>query len=107
MDSTLARLHRWYTSRCDGDWEHGSGISIATLDNPGWIIKINLAGTNLENRVFLIQAEGLETRADGLSHPVANEWHRISVKDRTFEAAGDPSKLDYMLVTFLDWAESE
>jgi hypothetical protein len=28
-------LEAWYASRCDGEWEHGYGISIETLDNPG------------------------------------------------------------------------
>jgi hypothetical protein len=32
-------------------------------------------------------------------------WHSISVKGSTFEAAGDPSKLEFMLQTFLEWAE--
>lgn len=40
MTSTLDRLQGWYLSMCDGDWEHDTGFSIDTLDNPGWSIEI-------------------------------------------------------------------
>jgi hypothetical protein len=43
-------IQNWYTSQCDGDWEHGSGIKIDTLDNPGWTVKINLEDTDIENK---------------------------------------------------------
>ncbi len=104
MDSTLARIQRWYAAHCDGDWEHGSGVKIDSLDNPGWLVKIDLAGTDLEGRVFATLALGLEQR-DGSEHPSLSNWHSISVKGSTFEAAGDPSKLEFLLKTFLDWAE--
>jgi Immunity protein 53 len=32
---------------CDGDWEHSSGVSIGTIDNPGWSLDVELAETNL------------------------------------------------------------
>lgn len=36
IDSDLVkRLERGYRSQCDGDWEHGEGVEIGTLDNPG------------------------------------------------------------------------
>lgn len=30
----LKWLENWYSSNCDGDWEHLYGITIRTLDNP-------------------------------------------------------------------------
>ncbi len=42
----------WYTSHCDGDWEHEQRIRISTLDNPGWRIWANLSETELEGRVM-------------------------------------------------------
>jgi hypothetical protein len=104
MESTLARLQRWYAAQCNGDWEHGAGVKIETLDNPGWLIKIDLAGTNLEGKDFTSLAEGLERR-EGFDFPASVDWHSISLKGTTFEAAGDPAKLEFMLRTFLDWAE--
>jgi len=32
----LEQVEDWYSSQCNGDWEHQYGISIDTLDNPGW-----------------------------------------------------------------------
>jgi hypothetical protein len=50
--NNLERLQNWYVAQCDGDWEHGNGIAISTLDNPGWSVKINLEETSLEGRAF-------------------------------------------------------
>jgi Immunity protein 53 len=47
----LGFLQNWYSSHCDGDWEHDWGASITTLDNPGWFVRINLVGTRLEGPV--------------------------------------------------------
>jgi hypothetical protein len=30
MQSPLNRLSLWYAARCDGDWEHDSGVKIDT-----------------------------------------------------------------------------
>ena len=44
----LGWLERWYQAQCDGDWEHHSGVTIETLDNPGWLVKIDLRGVEPE-----------------------------------------------------------
>ena len=41
----LKWLESWYQSKCDGVWEHTFGIKIETLDNPGWLVKIDLSDT--------------------------------------------------------------
>ena len=46
------KLNEWYQSNCDGDWEHNFGVNIETLDNPGWIVKIDLYYTELEDKPF-------------------------------------------------------
>jgi len=48
----LAWLQQWYLSHCNGDWEHQNGVSIETLDNPGWHLTVNLTGTALQWRKF-------------------------------------------------------
>jgi hypothetical protein len=98
MDDTLSRLQRFYSRQCDGGWEHQCGVAIRTLDNPGWHVTIDLAGTDLEGRAF-------EPVALGLGEDASTDWHSVSVKENRFEAAGDPAKLTFMLRTFLDWAE--
>jgi hypothetical protein len=87
----LAKLCEWYEEQCDGDWEHGSGVRIDTLDNPGWIVKINLIGTASENDVFdtVMFDEGKDN------------WLTCSKKGQDFQGAGDPSKLPTILEHFL------
>ena len=36
----ISEIENWFKQRCDGDWEHQGGISIETLDNPGWCVKV-------------------------------------------------------------------
>src|SRR5690606_14230774 len=48
----LTWLQGWYTSMCDGDWEHVNGVSIDTLDNPGWSLRIQITGTSLDIKPF-------------------------------------------------------
>src|SRR5262245_61783535 len=70
-----ARLERWFTSCCDGDWEHAGGVQIESLDNPGWSLKVDLHGTPLEHRDF---AEIHEEQND-------RNWVVCRVRDGRFE----------------------
>jgi hypothetical protein len=75
MDLTLlTRLQNWYLINCDGDWEHSYGISIVTLDNPGWAVKIDLKDTSLQNIKY-------EKNLDNGSF----DWIKISVIDQVFQ----------------------
>jgi hypothetical protein len=40
-------------SMCDGEWEHYYGVKIDTLDNPGWIVQIDIMDTGLEKNHFI------------------------------------------------------
>ncbi len=44
----LKSLESWYRKACDGIWEHSYGVTIETLDNPGWRVQIDLAGTSYQ-----------------------------------------------------------
>jgi hypothetical protein len=70
----LQWLHYWYLSQCNGDWEHSYGITIATLDNPGWHLRIELTETDLESELF----PGNEQRRS------EHDWLRCSVEDGVF-----------------------
>lgn len=48
----LTWLQGWYTSMCDGDWEHGNGVTIETIDNPGWRLRVQVSDTGLETKSF-------------------------------------------------------
>jgi hypothetical protein len=100
MDELL-RLQRWYAARCDGGWEHRHGVRIETLDNPGWLVKIDLAGTGLEGRPFADVAEGV----DPVGHPQTPRWLHCSVRDGSWQGAGDETQLSRLLGLFLDWTE--
>ncbi len=51
MDS-MQRLVQWWRAQCDGEWEHEFGITIETMDNPGWLVKIDLSYTNADVQSF-------------------------------------------------------
>ncbi len=48
----VEQIQAWYAAQCDGGWEHQYGVSIETLDNPGWCVMVDLSGTSLENISF-------------------------------------------------------
>ena len=92
----LEDVQRWYAAQCDGDWEHGFGLSISTLDNPGWSVRINLEETLLENLPF---------------EPVSVDngsgiWLSCRVDNKLFVGHGDPSQLSRILEIFLTWAKT-
>ena len=89
--TTLTRLQNWYLTNCDGDWEHSYGISINTLDNPGWTIKIDLSDTCLQDLHY-------DKHIDNGTF----DWLFIKVADKVLEASGDPTKLTTILTIFLD-----
>ena len=72
MDDVLSQLQQWYARQCDGDWEHQYGVKVDTLDNPGWRVTIDLAGTDLEGRQF----DPIER---GLGDDSSTDWHSLSV----------------------------
>lgn len=94
MDA-LYELQKWYHSQCDGDWEHGNGVKIETLDNPGWMVVIELTDTELENKPFTEVRQNMEHETD---------WINCRVRDHKFEGYGGPFKLKEILETFLIWA---
>ena len=91
---TLARVQQWYEEQCDGDWEHRYGVSIESLDNPGWQMKIDLHGTSLAER-DLARIE---------DHRGQRDWLVCWVEDAQFRAACGPRNLDEALAAFLDFA---
>jgi hypothetical protein len=40
--NVLGRLQEWYVAQCDGNWEHSFGVTIGTLDNSGWQVRLDL-----------------------------------------------------------------
>jgi hypothetical protein len=94
MDEHIKWLESWYEAQCNGDWEHRWGISIETLDNPGWCLRVEVTGTPLESKSF----EGLNIeRSD-------NDWVHCRIRDRIFEGFGGPKNLGELIEVFRKWA---
>ena len=93
--NTLVRLAKWFHSQCDGDWEHGEGIRIATLDNPGWCVDITLEGTDLEERPY----QAIEYNRS------KQDWIFCLVRDGRFVIRCGPLNLEEGLNQFLNWAD--
>ena len=89
MDPILY-LQDWYAAQCDGDWEHQFGVAIDTLDNPGWVVRIDLTDTPLQGQQY-----------DGaVVDRSESDWYRCSVEDRVFKGAGGPLNLADILIEF-------
>ena len=90
-------------AQCDGTWESDRGITVETLDNPGWKVEVDLTGTDLEHAPFedfvveRLNDDWIYARAVESTEPA---WHR------RFEAFCGPRSLTEALEIFLDWAES-
>jgi len=93
--SVLAELQAWYESQCDEDWEHEFGVSIGTLDKPGWTVTIDLDGTCLAQEPFQM----IEDLRPG------QDWIKCWVESAKFNGVGGPQKLEEILTIFLRWAQ--
>ncbi len=93
--SVLNWIQDWYSSQCDGHWEHTYGVTIGTTDNPGWSISIDISNTELE---------GMEVPYRLIEKSDEN-WFGLKVENNLFRAFGDPSKLEFLLLEFKRMAE--
>jgi hypothetical protein len=95
--SALRALEAWYARNCDGDWEHSFGITIKTLDNPGWAVRIDLAETALAGQPF--ETVRIDRAPDN--------WFHCSVEADVFKGYGGPGNLHEILDTFAGWVAAE
>ena len=93
----LEHLQNWYASQCNGDWEHSFGVKIDTLDNPGWILEIDLIETDLSNEPFPEFKRG-----DSEEGP---DWVHCKVEVGKFLGYGGAKNLSELLQHFLAWAQ--
>lgn len=96
MSQALEFLERWYRAQCNGYWEHANGITIETLDSPGWLVSIDLSETPLEHQAMQpVRRE----RSD-------KDWMVCMVEHNRFRGQGDSTKLREILEVFSTWAGS-
>lgn len=92
---TLKWLENWYSSLCNGEWENYYGVKIDTLDNPGWIVEIDIVKTSLDGKQFdAILIDNGE-----------NDWVNCKVENGKFVGVGDKSKLSYIIDSFKSWCK--
>jgi hypothetical protein len=94
-------LMRWYAAKSNGDWEHSYGVTIVTLDNPGWRVSIDLCGTGLEGQSFKAVSFNAEASGEG-GHA---HWHDCRVQDLKFIGAGGSFDLRRIVSVFREWVE--
>lgn len=93
---SLKKLQQIYLSQCNGDWEHSWGITISTIDNPGWWFSFQLEGTPLA----LYPLDKFIMEKD------ANDWLHCWKKDNVFEGACSPQNLEKLINIFVEWWET-
>lgn len=92
--SPLLRLCEWFSGNCNEEWEHTYGISIETLDNPGWAVRIDLRELELLRKEFVpIKVDRNEAN-----------WIDCRVEQDAFVGFGGLRNLEEILTLFLDWA---
>ncbi len=96
MENT-AWLEQWYLRQCNGEWEHTQGISIGTLDNPGWTIDIDLNGTRFK------EVQQVELKQD-YEHEI--DWIVCKIEGGVFKGRGGPRSLGQMIQVFRTWIEA-
>ena len=95
-------LMGWYLAQCDENWEHRFGLSIATLDNPGWSLAVDLEGTGMEGRPFA----PISDNVDPAGYPAGAAWLVCRLAEGQFKAFGGPLDLGRMIRAFRDWVEA-
>ncbi|WP_411850317.1 immunity 53 family protein [Stenotrophomonas sp. LGBM10] len=94
MNTAISLLQKWYARHCDEDWEHSYGIKIDTLDNPGWILAIDLADTEF-SEVSLPRNRIDRSEVD---------WIQSEISQQRYIACGGVFNLEEMVVEFLIFA---
>jgi hypothetical protein len=94
-ENPIDALQTWYAAQCDGDWEHEYGVEITTLDNPGWMLRVNLVGTALEGKELVGE----------LNERTETDWFDVKSDGQTFIAAGGPHKLTTLIDEFVNFAK--
>ncbi len=95
--SVLEDLQRWYASHCGESWQEEFGVEIRTISNPGWMVSIDLTGTNLEGRSYPTFERTIDDDHD---------WITCRVEKGKFLGFGDPAKLKEIIDRFLIWARA-
>jgi hypothetical protein len=99
--NSLEWLQDWYYARCDDEWEHQHGITIQSLDNPGWLVKIDLAGTPMSGGNMQEVGQPSQVNHHGVRGD--HDWLHCKIEEGFFIGAGGPLSLFRICDAFRDW----
>ncbi len=91
MDTAISLLQKWYARHCDEDWEHSYGIKLDTLDNPGWILTVDLADTEFSD--FSLPMSRIDRSQE--------DWIQSEISGRRYIACGGVFNLEEIIMQFL------
>jgi hypothetical protein len=101
----IGQLEAWYLRQCDGDWEHSFGISIETMDNPGWSVTIDLDETSAEG--LALEERSPDDRGSEQDDSARFGWYEIWIEEgRRFRAHCAPDRLEFVITRFLHLVSS-
>lgn len=89
----LIELQKWYKSKCNGIWEHEYGLTIDTLDNPGW--EVQLSGESGKKTLEIIIENSDE------------DWFCIKADESKFYGYGGIDNLDIILEYASLWIHND
>jgi len=94
LKNLALRLQALLIELSDGEWEHGAGITIENIDNPGWSIRLALTGTPLS-----------ELKVDEVFHDRSDfDWIHARVAsrapDKILEITCGPNNLEEAFTLF-------
>lgn len=95
-NNNLMWLLKWYYNQLNGDWKLGKGITIHTIDNPGWDLMIYLNETALQDKQFQ------KIIIDRSEH----DWIRCYIEDKMFTGVGGPFNFPEIFQIFRNWTDS-
>jgi len=94
MDN-LTWLTDWFAKRCDGEWESDFGVSIESVNNPGWMVRIDLDGTGVDPSSFAAMAEQRSP----------SNWVECKVEAGAWMGGAGVGNLDEVIGIFRAWVE--
>jgi Immunity protein 53 len=92
----LEQLGAWYAAQCDGEWERQYGVTIGTMEVPGWHLRVDLVGTPLAGDEH---ARELVARSE-------QNWVEVWSDGYTFNATGGVDNLGELLAAFSRFVSS-
>jgi hypothetical protein len=88
-------LQSWYRAQLNGEWEHTYGVTIETLDNPGWMVTIDLEDTPLHDQTMPAVRQERSPK----------DWLVCYAEHNKFRGQGDEHKLPAILTVFQNWVQ--